>query len=422
MVLTRSQVREPLSELPVEYVNKRPRSSSRTHVSKTPVESERIAEGECKENSIPSQNILQSICSPRTPKSAICHTEWISSPFWKEGKIDENPWSRFSEELTLKIFSYLKIEDLCRCSLVCSYWRRLSYDKSLWKKINLRNRNIPIDQLVARLRFGTRYLSLACVQVRDATMTNRFSGENLAITHVDFGLSTISTHLMTRLLEISPNLRKVNLEAMNLSPALLRALSGCRNLEILNLAMCNGVSADPLVAITKNCLNLVELNLAWCKISTKTFSRLFPKRCESMKKLNVSGGRETVTSDVIRTMTTNLPFLDTIDISDCFKLDRDVLTALQENCPCLMELSCSRVYPLSSEDMLMWAGNMPHLLFINAYPSFVTERFTQFEQWLSRLFPQIRLNAAEKSDIARPCTSLRIPKGSSQLWEVYLRP
>jgi len=42
------------------------------------------------------------------------------------------------EELIVRILSFLRVHELCRCALVCSQWRRFSHADSLWQRYSLR--------------------------------------------------------------------------------------------------------------------------------------------------------------------------------------------------------------------------------------------------------------------------------------------
>ena len=41
-----------------------------------------------------------------------------------------------------------------------------------------------------------------------------------------------------------------------------------------------------------------------------------------MEKLNISGGRDTVSCETIRLLSNNLPNLTSLDISDCIRINR----------------------------------------------------------------------------------------------------
>lgn len=46
-------------------------------------------------------------------------------------------FSSFPDILILKIFSYLSVKELCKVSRVCWTWRRIAYDKTLWRDIDI---------------------------------------------------------------------------------------------------------------------------------------------------------------------------------------------------------------------------------------------------------------------------------------------
>ncbi|XP_063683249.1 F-box/LRR-repeat protein 20-like [Bolinopsis microptera] len=426
MVCTRSQSRIPLAEMTVEHAHKRSKTVSTTQTSAQSPDEESTSEDgfdEARENYPPSEDMIH-ICTPKTPRTGIYHTEWISSPFWRQSLSNDrvNRWETSADEVVLKIFSYLKFEDLFRCALVCRHWRALSYDRLLWTQFNLTQRAIPFDKLLTVLGYGTKYLSLSCGDVKERTAPSpRKRRESILLEYADFGLCNILPTQLSRLLDCAPNLVKLNLESVTISGPVLRAVAQCSQLQILNLAMCQNVNASQLVAVTRNCTKLKELNMAWCNISEKTYNRLFPLRCVTMEKLNISGGRDTVSCETIRLLSSNLPNLTSLDISDCIRINRYALAYLAKNCPRLEELSCSRVYELSSLDVLSWAFKMNHLKYFNSFPSIINERFMDFKEKMKVKFPHVQLNKKDTSDIARPCTTLHVPKGVSRLWERQFR-
>ena len=50
-----------------------------------------------------------------------------------------------SDEMQLKIFSYLSVKDLIRCGQVSSRTRRICRDESLWNSINLCGKIVPAN-------------------------------------------------------------------------------------------------------------------------------------------------------------------------------------------------------------------------------------------------------------------------------------
>lgn len=61
------------------------------------------------------------------------------------------------EIVILKVFSFLPVGDLGKAARVCSYWRRLAYDHSLWKAVNLKRQAAKLDEDTLHMLIRTRF-------------------------------------------------------------------------------------------------------------------------------------------------------------------------------------------------------------------------------------------------------------------------
>lgn len=50
---------------------------------------------------------------------------------------------------------------LTKCAYVCKKWRRISYDESLWKSLNIPHRRLRIMTLDNLLKRNIRHLSIS---------------------------------------------------------------------------------------------------------------------------------------------------------------------------------------------------------------------------------------------------------------------
>ena len=72
----------------------------------------------------------------------------------------------FSDEIILKIFSYLSTEDIITCSTVHEKFHRIAFDESVWRahrkfdKINLAGKFVPLGLVQLLFKLGTKFLSL----------------------------------------------------------------------------------------------------------------------------------------------------------------------------------------------------------------------------------------------------------------------
>ena len=67
----------------------------------------------------------------------------------KMATIEELP-----DEIMMEIFLLMSIKEICRCAQVCQRWRILSEDESLWRKINLSDKKVPVKFVEKVLRHG----------------------------------------------------------------------------------------------------------------------------------------------------------------------------------------------------------------------------------------------------------------------------
>ena len=72
-----------------------------------------------------------------------------------------------SNEIWLKIFSYLEVQDLNQCASVSKQFQKLAHDKVVWKKmpINLSAKRVPIGFIQQIVERGTAYLNLNRTQM-----------------------------------------------------------------------------------------------------------------------------------------------------------------------------------------------------------------------------------------------------------------
>ena len=64
------------------------------------------------------------------------------------------------DEIILKIFSLLDIKGVLQCGQISKRLRDISNDKSLWLKLNLRERKVPFDFIAKAVENGCEYLNL----------------------------------------------------------------------------------------------------------------------------------------------------------------------------------------------------------------------------------------------------------------------
>ena len=96
---------------------------------------------------------LQKSCQTKVITVSLKNNEHDQFNDFLVGKIEELP-----EEVMTYIFSFLNIQNICRCAQVSRRWKLIAYKR--WHKVNLADKEVPFAFIGQLLEFGTRYLSL----------------------------------------------------------------------------------------------------------------------------------------------------------------------------------------------------------------------------------------------------------------------
>ena len=74
----------------------------------------------------------------------------------KRQKLSPSQFCDLPDEVILKILKNLGIKDLIRCGMVSKRMRALCWDESLWEKVNLFLKEVPIEFLQQVLNSGCK--------------------------------------------------------------------------------------------------------------------------------------------------------------------------------------------------------------------------------------------------------------------------
>ena len=114
-------------------------------------------------------------------------------------------------------------------------------------------------------------------------------------------MATVQESCLESLFEKCRDLKKVGLENCRLNDTILFHLSQNRNLETLHMSMAEGVTAQGLSHLSQGFLDtLVEVNLGWIGMNDDMVEEavlLFGNNSRTLKRLNVSGCRESLTDN-----------------------------------------------------------------------------------------------------------------------------
>ena len=208
------------------------------------------------------------------------------------------------EEDVLRIFSFLPLSDLIRVSRVCRWWYRLSFDRFLFKNVDLRPFATRLtDPVKIELLFTKRMASI--VQCLDLSGFN-ISGETLRI-----------------LASSCSQLRVLKLKSVTFTPGTKGKDIFPENLKVLDIRFSQG---HPGVyrAIATSLENIRSLRL-----------------CDAFLYTLLQDG-------TLKTTINSLKYLRELDLSHCHLLDDNTLSLFT---------SCSRLEALSVRKCFMLTGS-----------------------------------------------------------------
>ena len=108
-------------------------------------------------------------------------------------------------ELLMKIFSFLEITNLLKCSQTSKRIRTICKDESLWQKINLSKKRVPTEFLKKVITYGCKSLNL-----NEAKIVGNLRLENQSqLTNLDLSGCSARSHVFEELLQSCHYLEKL---------------------------------------------------------------------------------------------------------------------------------------------------------------------------------------------------------------------
>ena len=170
-------------------------------------------------------------------------------------------FEEFPSELLLKIFSFLEIVDLMKCSQASKRIRIICFDESLWQKINLSKKTVPTEFLQKVIDYGCKWLNLNQTQLIG---TLRLENES-QLHHLDLsGCLAESLSVYEELLNSCHFLQTLSFtQAVNISQLI------SQNGETLQILNCwweyqcrsnKNIDLKSIQSIFENCTELKELH------------------------------------------------------------------------------------------------------------------------------------------------------------------
>ncbi|XP_037294373.1 S-phase kinase-associated protein 2 isoform X2 [Manduca sexta] len=336
--------------------------------------------------------------SLRTPQPLGVEEELILSRRHKPEPSGVDSFDILSEEMMLSIFRWLPKRTLAHCMTVCKRWYRVACDETLWQRLDLGNKTLSKDALGRILARKPIIVRLASTEIGEWRPTT--PAEPSRIQFLDLSMATLDPVTLDHLLERCPGLKKLSLESVQLQDSTCRLIGKCTNLETLNLAMAQGVTAEGLAELLKGCVNLQSLNISWCNLDEDCLEVLVTMLPQRLQRLNVSGAR-IMDDETLRRLCSRCARVVELDASDCPRLSGGAAAALARLAR-LEHLALSRCYLMSVHALSQLSG-AASLQYLEVWGMLHSAPLAA----LRAALPAVHLNHFMFSAIARPTVGTR---------------
>uniref|UniRef100_A0A3Q2V2Y7 S-phase kinase-associated protein 2 n=1 Tax=Haplochromis burtoni TaxID=8153 RepID=A0A3Q2V2Y7_HAPBU len=324
-------------------------------------------------------------------------------------------WDQLPDEVVLRIFFCLPLQDLVRISVVCKRWQRLAFDESLWHSVDLEGMTHTALALQQVLRTGIRRLRCPRSFVEELHLTGRGS---LQVVQMDLSSSIIPTLALEDIICRCRLLECLSLEGLQLSDTIISCLAKNTRLQELNLSGCSAFSAPVLTRMLKSCSRIQQLNLSWCTFDNNHIKSVVDNLSSRVTHLNLSGYRESLTLNDVKVLVEKCPQIKTLDLSDSTLLTADCLPVLSQ-LKHLLHLSLSRCYHIHLAALTDVGIMFPVLSQLDVFGLVQDSQLPS----LKREMPHVSINSRPFSSIARPTPASRFVGSTSDrtMWNKKCR-
>ncbi|XP_064112761.1 S-phase kinase-associated protein 2-like [Macrobrachium nipponense] len=378
----------------------------------------------CSSNPSSSPKVLQP-CNQNIPSTGpFFNEDSMNEEFmvYKRRRLDtiagDDKFNRMTDEVILAVFRWLPKFMLARCAQVCRRWKRLSFDESLWRRLDLGGKSLKPGVVGRVILRGASILRLAKAEISSPIFSPQLHylpslpPLRSRLQYLDLSMAAIEIHALEELLSVCFELKKLSLEHCTVSKIICSHISNNVKLETLNLAMVYGLSHSCLTPILTKCRRMQSLNLAWTGLSTEDLRVICRRFPSSLERLNISGCRSTLTDSHIKLLADQAPGLVELDVSDGTQLTAAAVTTIISQLRSVEYLAFSRCYTIQP-DAYIELKMIPSLLYLDIYGILNESAIATLRQSLSR----IHVNKYLFSSVARPTVGIR----RTSIWGLRVR-
>ena len=335
------------------------------------------------------------------------------------------------DEVQLKIFKFLGIEDIIQCAQVSKRTRRICNDESIWEKINLSKKVVPSEFIDHILQKGCKYISLASSKIVGGLKLSR---NDYDVKYLDVSSCIADEGVLEKLINSCQSLQKISLCHMELNPNAMKSLSH-QTLQTLDLSCFRGLNLE-LITNILSCHTLTEVSFHWTNLSNNLVQYLVENLSSGVEKVSLSG-KNCMTDEQVKNLVKRCKKITELDLCGCGNITEDSLTSIVEHCDQMVKLDVAltnigfsrnwnyellkfEVLPVQGRNPFLKVKSMPKLKVLNCQQP-ACEQSSQETENLRKLMPGLKINqSAFGGDliIANPNQSFKPEDG---LWDIFVK-
>ena len=251
---------------------------------------------------------------------------------------EETLFDHLPDEVQLKIFNLLGIEDIVHCAQVSKRTRRICNDESIWEKINLYKKVVPSEFIDQILQKGCNYINLE---------GSKIVGD-LKLSRNDYDVKYLNLHrcdagpgVLEKFINSCRSLQKLSLCHMELNSNAMKSLSH-QKLQTLDLSAFRGLNLE-LMADILSCRTLTEISFRCIVLpndSNNLVQYLVENLSSDIEKVSLAG-INCLTDEQIKTLVTRCKKIKELELWGCRNITEDSLTSIVEHCDQMVKLDVS---------------------------------------------------------------------------------
>ncbi|XP_038660811.1 uncharacterized protein LOC119970373 isoform X1 [Scyliorhinus canicula] len=302
----------------------------RRHLTKRPVSADVLSGKRAPQETPTSKALLQNaaMASVATVKSCEISESLNNHAFPPCDKlickgIGDHLWLYLPDEIWIRIFTLLSHQDVCQAAQVCHCFRRLANDETLWKTIQIENRNCLTDDCLANIGHHQPQ-SLRLYRCNDRTK---------CIT--DSGLKKLFSYCKDSLKELS--VTSCSGPKLSGDTILLCASAVCHKLTSVDVSW-TAATSKGIIALAQASSSLYRLLANGCQLTDESINILIKKHKTSLRELEVFG---------------------------CHELSAQCLIYMAQECPNLQILNAGRIPNITTTCLIRIVTSLKNLTVLN---------------------------------------------------------